>query len=434
MNSTRMPRFTYQEPSSKDKPPQGFKRLSPDSLQIKSGGGVVSLFGLPFLAAGIFLILAATQIIPFDNADDVPGWAYPMIGLMAIAFTGVGGWLVFGRTWTVVNRATGTIEKIKGLLVPMKRETESLRPYNRVVMLLDEGDSDSPDRYPVLLRGAGKQQSIVEAPDYPTAYTQATCLAEFLNLPLEDATTPNTRRLAASELAATLAERAKTEEASQRWKTRPDKPFHMQSRIEQANGELMVTVPHPKFRLWRYLPNFIPLVVVLYVFFDAKEFFDGSKTPDGVQWAIFAFVGFFFVLLPLLGVVSGALRAKFGYTRLTLSSHKLKLSRRSILSVKSEFIDLSDVIDIDYATAEKRRGATLDAARTSAAGHTSELPMSPDTERAVYRVVKWAAKYLPSKGIIIKSRKGLHYFAAGLPDKEVAYLHSMIKDWIARRA
>jgi hypothetical protein len=68
-----------------------FRQTALDRLEICSGGGCLSLFGIPFLAAGIFLLLVALQILRLSNADEVPLLAWPLLLLMGLAFAGVGG-------------------------------------------------------------------------------------------------------------------------------------------------------------------------------------------------------------------------------------------------------------------------------------------------------------------------------------------------------
>ena len=71
------------------KPP--FTLVTPERLQIREGGGCMSVFGIPFFAAGVFLFLSLLGIVPVSNADDLPTLAWPLLVLMAIAFTAVGG-------------------------------------------------------------------------------------------------------------------------------------------------------------------------------------------------------------------------------------------------------------------------------------------------------------------------------------------------------
>ena len=63
----------------------------------------MSAFGLPFFAAGVFVILSVAGVIPISNASDVRGWASVAMAFMGLVFTAVGGTLVFGRIWTTLD-------------------------------------------------------------------------------------------------------------------------------------------------------------------------------------------------------------------------------------------------------------------------------------------------------------------------------------------
>ena len=131
------------------------RQVAPDRLEVKEGGGRLALFGVPFLAAGIIVTLIGVRIVPVENARDIPVLGWPLIVLMGLAFVAVGGGLVLGRRWIIVDAGRGTVSKQWGLLVPMRGETFSLAGYDAVVVRLQSGDSDSADRYPVLLRATG---------------------------------------------------------------------------------------------------------------------------------------------------------------------------------------------------------------------------------------------------------------------------------------
>ena len=55
------------------------RQVAPDRLEIKEGGGCLTLFGVPFLAAGIFVTLIVARIVPLKNASGLPAWAWPLI-------------------------------------------------------------------------------------------------------------------------------------------------------------------------------------------------------------------------------------------------------------------------------------------------------------------------------------------------------------------
>jgi hypothetical protein len=63
----------------------------------------MAVFGIPFFAAGIFMILAVAGVIPFSNGSDMPSWGWFAVACMALVFTGVGGGFMFGRGWTTLD-------------------------------------------------------------------------------------------------------------------------------------------------------------------------------------------------------------------------------------------------------------------------------------------------------------------------------------------
>jgi hypothetical protein len=68
-----------------------FHHDAPDRLQNRQGGGAMAVFGIPFFAAGMFMILAVAGVIPFSNGSDMPSWGWFALACMALVFTGFGG-------------------------------------------------------------------------------------------------------------------------------------------------------------------------------------------------------------------------------------------------------------------------------------------------------------------------------------------------------
>jgi hypothetical protein len=56
-----------------------FRLHGSDILELKTGGGCLGIFGLPFLLAGIFLLIAAWGLFPLANALEIPGWSYSLM-------------------------------------------------------------------------------------------------------------------------------------------------------------------------------------------------------------------------------------------------------------------------------------------------------------------------------------------------------------------
>jgi len=112
------------------------------TLEIRSGGGCISIFGLPFLLAGLFVMQIPLETIPMKGS---PGTLPSIfVVLFGFVFAAVGAALVFGRSGIILDRGTGRIIQWFGLLVPMKRKEYLLDSIRQVEMDFFSGDSDSP--------------------------------------------------------------------------------------------------------------------------------------------------------------------------------------------------------------------------------------------------------------------------------------------------
>ena len=109
-----------------------YRQIGADRVQIREGGGWLSLFGLPFLAAGIFVCLAAAGVVRMSNPDDGPPLLF--LFLFGLVFVVVGGALVFGRAWTTVDATRRLVKKEWGLLWPMRAQAHRLDGYGAVMM------------------------------------------------------------------------------------------------------------------------------------------------------------------------------------------------------------------------------------------------------------------------------------------------------------
>jgi hypothetical protein len=58
-----------------------FEQITSDRLQIREGGGCMAAFGLPFFAAGVFIIVSAAGVVRISNDSEMRGW-----GWVAMAF------------------------------------------------------------------------------------------------------------------------------------------------------------------------------------------------------------------------------------------------------------------------------------------------------------------------------------------------------------
>ena len=102
-----------------------------DRMERKSGGGCLTVFGLPFLAAGLFMLLIALGVsgVPMDG--DLPP---VVLALMGIVFTGVGTALMFGRAGITIDRTAMKVTKWWGLLVPFGKREYDLASFDRITV------------------------------------------------------------------------------------------------------------------------------------------------------------------------------------------------------------------------------------------------------------------------------------------------------------
>jgi len=147
------------------------------TLEIRSGGGCIAVFGLPFLLVGLFVMQIPLSIIPVNGS---PGARSSLLFIaVGAVFALVGALLVFGRSGIILDCARGRVIQWYGLLVPMKRNEYLLDSVDQVEMNFSPGDSDSPATWPITLSGRSiaKSLSIVQ----PASFAEARKVAEELS-------------------------------------------------------------------------------------------------------------------------------------------------------------------------------------------------------------------------------------------------------------
>ena len=109
------------------------------------------------------------------------------------------------------------------------------------------GDSDSADRYPVLLRAkaGGTDYALSSSTQYGESREQAAAVAKLLKLPLVDATTDHESVRDADRVDATLQERLRSgEDAS----AEAARPLRMQCQVRESSRAVEIVLPGPGFK------------------------------------------------------------------------------------------------------------------------------------------------------------------------------------------
>jgi hypothetical protein len=156
-----------------------FRKIGIDRLEYRGGGGWLADFGAPLLLVGL-LIVGVT--LPM-TVSSLPFAVFALFGLVAAL---LGAALVLGRYRLTVDLGSRRIHTWQGFLVPMKRTSDPLDLYSKVVFDRIEGDGAGPAIWTVSLAGEARLE-IQASADYTEARRSAGELALFLNLPLEDA-------------------------------------------------------------------------------------------------------------------------------------------------------------------------------------------------------------------------------------------------------
>ncbi|HOX16672.1 MAG TPA: hypothetical protein PLP18_11165, partial [Smithellaceae bacterium] len=248
--------FLNQSPIGAKKSPFIYKDQA--TLEIRSGGGCISIFGLPFLLAGLFIMQIPLGIIPME---DSPG-AIPsiIIVLFGSIFAAVGTCLVFGRSGIIMDRGRGRVLQWYGLLVPMKRTEYMLDSIRQVEMSFSSGDSDSAATWPVKLSGEeiAKPISVLQPTNFTEARQWAEELSRFLRKPLVDSSTGESVTRDPEHLDESYRDRVRrTGEAVS---VLPPEPSTMRSRVERTGDGVIVHISGQAKSGIYYIPVFFSLV------------------------------------------------------------------------------------------------------------------------------------------------------------------------------
>lgn len=404
--------------------PKQFRLITPTRLNITQGGGCISIFGMPFLLAGIFVTLIGLQIIRVDNASEVPLWAWPVIVLMGAVFTCVGGFLVFGRTSITIDSGSGTLSEIKSIITPIKRQDFRLAEFDRITLDFIAGDSDTADTYEVNIRKtSGGNLKISSSAQYSDSYEKAVFLAEFLKMTLEDNSTENSAVLKPENLDGTLKSRLVRH--AEALKTAYP-PADMKCRISEGIEGLQIEIPSSSLGFSGFIPLIIAVGVTWYFFENFVPFFKHTNTPAPVTFIFTAFVFIFFLLLPVLSFFKSVIRSMRNSAVLKISPGVLELTYIDAWKKRAVNIPVSDIIDMDYSTSLSRK-ASIRTAQTKmnvGSGRNYQNTLSQDSR--AFKFIEFMSRFVRSKGIVIKTKKDIYAFAQGLPDNEVLYIFSII--------
>jgi hypothetical protein len=403
------------------------RETAPGRLEIRKGGGCLTLFGLPFLAAGIFVVLIGLGLIRMENAEEVPAWGWPVMVLVGALFVAAGGAMVFGRGATVIEKERGIVSEEWGLLIPMKRKETSLTEFSAVTIGFLPGDSDSAARYPVKLEpsGGGKELILVSPIDYADALRQARVVAAALRFTLKDRTSDHEVAVPPGELELPLRDRLGRQNGGDQAVRRPPA---MTSELQESGGAVRISIPGRRRGLVALTQVGITTAVFLGAGFFVSGFFRETDTPEGVRWMFLGFFGLI-VAASLMGGIVSFLRTRNQRTIVTGGKEAIVIEEQSGWTKRSTTLPAETILDIDYGT----KGSALDAADASVkrmrSGQEKLAVFSPQGPRSP--LVERLRFFARAKGVTVKSTSGLYTFGAGLPDEEIRYIQAVLRKALA---
>jgi len=402
-----------------------FHYAAPERLQFREGGGCLSLFGMPFFAAGIFMLLSVGGVIPINGGGS---FARPVLGLMGLVFTGVGSVLVFGRAWAILDRTERAAIKSWGLLVPFREHRQPLDQFTRVTIGYEPGDSDSSEKFPVTLKARSGPDFVVCSPTaYADARAGAAEAAKHLGFTLEDASGDHAVTLDPADADRPLQGR------TGRGTTAPaPRPAGARSEVHQETSGVRIVIPHPRMSSLGLVFVAAPIAIPLLVGPSLWRFFQRTNTPGPVGVAFLFWLAFLFGLLPAITIVNSFVRSRRGRTEVRASREGIRVrERRAWRTYTVADHAAGDVLDVDYGTRESR------AVAARLAVEQKMLQAGHDTASQGLRMERWmaaAARWTKGRGVIVKSRQGLTTFGADLDDDEIRYLAQLVRQALVGRA
>jgi|WetSurMetagenome_2_1015567.scaffolds.fasta_scaffold03742_5 hypothetical protein len=395
------------------------------TIELRSGGGCLSVFGLPFLLAGLFVMQIPLGLIHVEYDRGSP-WLPLFVLIFGGIFTAVGAGLVFGRSGIILDRGRGRITQWYGLLVPMKRREYMLDAIRQVEMNFSPGDSDSAATWPVSLSGEGiaKPIAVVQPVNFAEARQVAEELSRFLRKPLVDSSTGERVSRDPDHLDESYRDRVRrTDEAAA---VVPPEPPGMRSRVERTGEGYVFHIPGPPMSGLHYIPVLFPVAfagAVAWFFLPALL---TLPMPDWIRYFALGFIGLFFIAGPVVSALLSVLRLKNQFERITVTKaflrvEALKQGKRSIVEIPVD--ELEDLIAPTVRSVMDM--VDVPGMKKVPLGNTG-APRMPDG-RPVPRFLLSLMEMKGSRGITARSDKTAVEFAGGLDEAEVAHLFALIR-------
>ncbi|MCA9426603.1 MAG: hypothetical protein KC994_16090 [Candidatus Omnitrophica bacterium] len=317
----------------------------PNILKIKHGGGFcLTLFGLPFFAAGVFAMVS--PFIPGINWEGgEPPPLYFIIPFGSI-FAVVGGAIMFGRAGVEIDARRNLVTTWWGFLVPFKYKSHSLTP-DTVVSLIKvrkKSDDSSYWSYEVKLEGDFETIDVEENRDWFKSRQRAEQVAKLLYKPLVDRSQGGETITQPEDLDKPLNQ--KLQESGIELDL-PAPPANYRTKVDMKGEGVQFKIPPPGLSPLHAIQVFGLLVLYVFMwFFFFRHFFEGlDDAPMSVALFFYAFGSIFFIL-PGLGVFSSIFRDLTQSCELEADPSQLKIVTRKYFIGRQRKMRMSQIEDV----------------------------------------------------------------------------------------
>ena len=251
---------------------------------------------------------------------------------------------------------------------------------------------------------------------YGDVRDQAILLMDFLDIPLYD------RSMDHEELFNT---RQKDPISYQASGSPPAFVPELKCTVSESDTEFRVAFKSNPLRLSETLFFLVPLLFFIYI---GTRFLPILFSPGTPRVVSIFFGGFFFLFLmfgPLLTFLRKLLMVNRDALILIIRAGSLELRQCGVFFHKSRTFSSQDIYGFDYSSPQTILDKDIHPLSQNAYQVDPVKPYIPNWAIKLSRLSR-------SKGVVIKTRNGLQYVGAGLPDEQLSYLHMQISEAFER--
>jgi hypothetical protein len=392
----------------------------PDILQTRKGGGVMMVFGVPFLLTGLFLF----GYCFWGPSAESGGPPWFVLASFGAGFTAIGLPLTFGRSGIIIDRKKQYIVRWSGLLVPMKKTTYSLGSYNRITIrkVLNRNEDRSYYVYPIELKRKDNPKEDIFF-DEPSDFLQARNIAEkittFLKLQLVDSTSGTEVIRESGKLDESIRER--TKRTGERVATFSPPPG-LSAKVREQSDRLIVEITPEKLTSEhvKQMAVFLIIgVVIACVFIGVKNL----RHLQPHQFIVYVPVGIFILLFSSRSLLSRARRSWL----ITASRDSLRVENRASkqrIVTEIPVAELEDFVMVNTEPKTPRGGYQSKNVRGFVHNPGAYSGQQPTAGTNLL------AKLFPTgpgPSITASSDEATVNFGKGLREDELRYLYALIK-------